>query len=158
MDFRIRPAIPGDVPAIFALVCELARYERLEHEVTVSEALIHEALFGATPHAFAYMCDVADEPVAVALCYYTFSTFLGRHGIYVEDVYVRPEFRKRGIGTALFRRVAQQAVAEGCGRVEWTVLDWNESALRFYAALGAQAMSQWRLQRLSGAALRELAA
>jgi GNAT superfamily N-acetyltransferase len=157
-DFSIRAAEPADVPAILALVIELARHERLEHEVTATKALIHQALFGAPPRAFAHLCDHAGEPVGLALCYYTFSTFLGRHGIYVEDVFVQPEHRKRGIGRALFRRVAQQALAEGCGRIEWSVLDWNETALRFYAGLGAQAMSESQLQRLSGAALDGLAA
>ena len=157
-NFHIRAAVPADVPAILTLVRELARYEHLEHEVVATPELMHRALFKVPPRAFAYLSEIDGAPVGLALCYYTFSTFLGRHGIYVEDVYVKPEHRKRGIGTAFFRHIAQQAVAEGCGRMEWAVLDWNEPALRFYESLGAQAMTQWRLQRLTGNALGNLAA
>jgi GNAT superfamily N-acetyltransferase len=156
--FVIRDAVPSDVPAILDLVKELAAFEHLAHEAKATPALMQAALFGERPHAFALMCDVGGESVGVAICYYTFSTFVGRHGIYIEDVYVRPDFRNRGIGRAFFRHIAQRAVAEKCGRMEWTVLDWNENAIRFYRSLGAVAMDQWRLQRLTENAIAALAA
>jgi GNAT superfamily N-acetyltransferase len=156
--FEIRDAVPSDVPAILELVKELAEFERLAHEAKATPALMQAALFGTRPHAFALMCDVDGAAAGVAICYYTFSTFVGRHGIYIEDVYVRPDFRNRGIGRAFFRRIAQRAVAENCGRMEWTVLDWNAHAIRFYRGLGAVGMDQWRLQRLTENAIAALAA
>ena len=157
-EFHIRDAVPTDVPTVFDLVMELAHFERLGHEVTATSELLHQALFDTPQRAFALICEASERPVGVAVCYYTFSTFVGRPGIYVEDIYVRPEFRGRGIGRAVFRHIAQRAMAEKCGRVEWSVLDWNERALRFYESLGATAMSGWRLQRLAGAAIAKLAA
>jgi GNAT superfamily N-acetyltransferase len=157
-DLQIRAAAPADVPVILDLVKELAAFERLAHEVTATPELMQAALFGAPPRAFALVCEVAGKPVGMAVCYYNFSTFVGRAGIYVEDIYVRPEFRGRGIGRAVFRHIAQRAVAEKCGRMEWSVLDWNEPALRFYENLGATVMSEWRLERLAGAGIARLAA
>lgn len=157
-DFKIRDAAPEDVPAILALVKELADYEKLSHEVTATPELFHAALFGTPQRAFALMCEVAGKPVGTAVCYYNFSTFVGRPGIYIEDIYVRPDFRNRGIGRAVFRHLAARAVAENCGRMEWAVLDWNEPALKFYEKLGATVMSEWRLERLKGAAIAKLAA
>jgi GNAT superfamily N-acetyltransferase len=157
-DFQIRDAVPGDVPVILALVKELAEYEKLTHEVTATPELFHAALFDSPQRAFGLMCDVAGKPVGTAVCYYNFSTFVGRPGIYIEDIYVRPDFRGRGIGRAVFRHLAARAIAEKCGRMEWAVLDWNEPALKFYEKLGATVMSEWRLERLTGAAIAKLAA
>ena len=156
--FEIRDAVPADVPVILSLVKELAEFERLSDEVKATPELFHAALFGASPRAFALVCEVAGKPVGTAVCYYNFSTFVGRAGIYVEDIYIQPEFRGRGIGRAVFRHIAQRAVAEKCGRMEWAVLDWNEPALKFYENIGATVMSEWRLERLAGAAIAKLAA
>jgi GNAT superfamily N-acetyltransferase len=156
--FQIRNARPGDVPVILDLVKELAEFEKLAHEVEATPELFHAALFGSQPRAFALICEVAGKAVGTAVCFYNFSTFVGRAGIYVEDIYVQPDFRGRGIGRAVFRHIAQRAVAEKCGRMEWAVLDWNEPALKFYESIGATVKSEWRLERLTGAAIAQLAA
>ncbi|MDR6952209.1 GNAT superfamily N-acetyltransferase [Ancylobacter sp. 3268] len=157
MSLTLRPARPEDAALIYSFIRELAEYEHLLHEVEASEADIAEALFGAAPKAF---CDIAEwegAPAGVALWFYNFSSFAGRHGIYLEDLFVRPAFRGRGIAKALMRRLARRCVEEGLGRFEWSVLDWNEPALRVYRALGARPKSAWMLHSLSGPALRELA-
>jgi GNAT superfamily N-acetyltransferase len=154
----IRNAVPADVPAILGFVRELAEYERLAHEVVATEELLHGALFGATPRAFAMICEADAKPVGFALCFYNFSTFLGRPGIYLEDLYVQPAYRGRGIGRAVLKKIAERAKAEGCGRVEWSVLNWNTPAIDFYRSLGAAAMNDWHIERLTGAALDSLAA
>jgi diamine N-acetyltransferase len=157
----IRAAVPGDGATIHALVRALAEYERLAHEVHANPADFEAALFGAAPRVF---CDIAEwsapngdrEAVGLALWFYSFSTFRGRHGIYLEDVFVRPAFRGRGIGKALLTRLAQRCVAERLGRLEWSVLDWNRSAIDFYRTLGAQPMDEWTVYRLTGEALASL--
>jgi GNAT superfamily N-acetyltransferase len=153
----IRPAAPADLPLIAALVRELAEYERLSDQVVATEADFSEALFGAAPKAHGLIIEQSEKPVGFAVYFYNFSTFLGRAGIYVEDIYVRPEFRRGGHGLAVFKYLARRAVEENCGRMEWAVLDWNEPALRFYGALGAVPMSEWTVQRLSGDNLRAFA-
>jgi GNAT superfamily N-acetyltransferase len=154
----IRAARPADVPAMIGLIGDLAEYERARHEVQITETGLRDALFGAAPAVFALVAEADDEVVGLALWFVTFSTWLGRHGIYLEDLYVRPERRGHGIGRALLATLAAIAVERGCGRVEWAVLDWNEPALAFYRALGAVALDEWTTHRLTGDALRALAA
>jgi GNAT superfamily N-acetyltransferase len=153
----IRPATPEDVPAILALVHELAEYERSRHEVRADDQALRAALFGPAPKVYAHVAEADGEVVGFALWFYNFSTWLGRHGIYLEDLYVRPAMRGRGLGKALLAELARIAVAEGCGRVEWWVLDWNAPAQDFYRALGATPMDEWTVWRLSGDSLRDLA-
>jgi diamine N-acetyltransferase len=158
MSLALRSAAPRDAGLVLALVRELAEYERLAHEVDADEAMVAAALFGENPRAF---CDIAawdGEAAGFALWFYSFSTFRGRHGIYLEDLFVRPAHRGRGIGRALFANLARRCAAEGLPRLEWSVLDWNEPALGFYRRLGAEALDGWTVHRLSGAALQALAA
>lgn len=158
--FDIRPAQPQDVPALLELIRGLAEYEHLTHLFQCTEERLHEALFGATPSAEALLACCRDGAAAAgfALFFHNYSTFLGRRGLYLEDIYVRPEFRGRGCGRALLVRLARLAQARGCGRFEWTVLDWNVSAQRFYEGLGAQVLPDWRIVRVTGDALDRLAA
>lgn len=156
-DVRIEPASEGDVPLILGLIKALAEYERLAHEVVATEADIRESLFGAQPHAEAVIARVGSEAVGFAVWFYTYSTFLARPGLYLEDVFVLPAWRGRGIGRALLGHLARLAVARGCGRMEWSVLDWNEPAIGFYRRIGAQPMDEWTVYRLTGDALRRLA-
>ena len=154
----LRPAVPGDAGAILRLIRALAEYERLLAEVVADEAGIAAALFGPEACAEALLAEQGGAVVGFALWFYSFSTFTGRRGIHIEDVFVEPAERRRGIGLALFRAVAARAVREGCARLEWTVLDWNRPAVEFYRRLGAEAMDGWTVQRLSGPALHALAA
>lgn len=152
----IRPASSSDASLIFALIGEIAAYERLSDEVDASEEGVAAALFGAHPRVF---CDIAEwdgRPAGFALWCYNFSTFRGRHGIYLEDLFVRPAFRRNGIATALFRCLARRCQDENLARLEWAVLNWNEPALRFYASLGATAMDGWTTERVTGEALAQL--
>ncbi len=153
----IRPATPADLPLIAALVRELAEYERLAHAAIATERDFEAALFGPQPKAYGLIVEHEGQPAGFAIYFYNFSTFLGRPGIYVEDVFIRPEFRRNGYGLAVFQYLARKAVDENCGRMEWSVLDWNEPAIRFYAGLGAVAMDGWTTQRLAGDALAALA-
>jgi GNAT superfamily N-acetyltransferase len=153
----IRPAQPADRDLVFALVGELADYEKLRHEVDATAADVGRALFAPHPRVF---CDIAawdGEGAGFALWFYNFSTFRGRHGIYLEDLFVRPRFRGRGLGKALLAHLAKRAIAEGCARVEWSVLDWNEPSIKFYESLGATAKDEWTNFRLTDEALRRLA-
>jgi GNAT superfamily N-acetyltransferase len=153
----IRPAASDDVPKIFALVRELARYERLEEQVTGTAGDLHEHLFGQRRYAEALVADDAGSVAGFALFFHNYSTFLARPGIYLEDLFVRPEYRRRGHGRALLRAIARIALDRGCGRFEWTVLDWNDSAVAFYRSLGAAPMPDWRICRLAGNGLVQLA-
>lgn len=155
---RFAPAAPDDVPHILAFIRELADYENLGQEVTATEADLHAALFCAAPAAHAVIASVGGKPVGFALFFFSFSTFLAKRGLYLEDLYVRPAWRRRGIGRALLAHLARIAVERGCGRMEWAVLDWNELALGVYRAIGARPMSEWTVQRLTGSALTALAA
>jgi GNAT superfamily N-acetyltransferase len=153
----IAPATPNDVPLILQLIKELAEYEKLSHEVVATEALLHRALFGDGPRVQAVIASSAGQAAGFALFFHNFSTFLARPGIYLEDLFVRPAFRGAGIGKALLVHLARLACETGCGRLEWAVLDWNKPAIDFYASLGAKPVRQWVLNRLTGAALRDLA-
>ncbi|HVC62448.1 MAG TPA: GNAT family N-acetyltransferase [Acetobacteraceae bacterium] len=153
----LRNAAPADVPDVLRLVRGLAEYEKLLHEVVITEADLHAALFGPQPRAYAVLAHAADSAVGLALWYYTFSTFRGRPDIFLEDLFVEPAHRGRGIGLALLRHLAQRAVAEHCRRVEWRVLNWNAPAIAFYESLGAAKMQDWQVRRLGGEALTALA-
>jgi len=157
MSLTIRKAEERDTALIFSFVRELAEYERLAHDVDATEAGVARALFAPNPRVFADIAEWEGEPAGFALWFYNFSTFRGRHGIYLEDLFVRPEFRSKGIGTALLRHLARRCVAEGLPRLEWWVLDWNEPALAFYRSIGAVPMDEWTVQRVTGAALTKLA-
>ena len=155
--FHVRPAGLADAPLILALIRELAEFERLLHEVVADESRLGEQLFGEHPAAEVLLAfDDGGEPMGFALFFRNFSTFLARPGIYLEDLYVRPAFRGRGLGRALLQRIARLAVERGCGRFEWAVLDWNENAIGFYKKLGAQVLEDWRICRVTGEALRTL--
>jgi GNAT superfamily N-acetyltransferase len=155
---RIEPARPGDVAEIVALVRELAEYERLLDQVRLVPADLQRDLFGPRPYAEAVMARVGTEAVGFALWFHNYSTFEGRPGLYLEDLFVRPSRRGCGHGAALLRYLARIAVERGCARFEWAVLDWNEPAIAFYRRLGAVAMDEWTINRVSGDALRALAA
>ena len=146
-----------DVPLILTLIKELAEYERLSHEVVATEDSLREWLFGDRPVAEVLICEHAGEPAGFALFFHTFSTFLGKPGIYLEDLYVRPELRRAGVGRALLVHLARLARERGCGRMEWSVLDWNEPAIGFYRGIGASPVSGWTVYRVTGEALEELA-
>lgn len=135
----------------------LAEYERLAHEMKATPAAYEAALFGTPARAHAMLAEIDGRPVGLALWFYNFSTFTGRHGLYLEDLFVEPEHRNLGIGRAFFRALAAEALAQGCPRMEWSVLDWNEPAIRFYRGIGAVGMDDWTVQRLTGDALQGLA-
>ncbi len=154
---RFRDAAPGDEALVAHFVRALAEFERLAHEALGTDDDFRRALFGTPPRAYAFIIEDAGEPIGLALWFYNFSTFVGRHGMYVEDVFVVPEKRGKGIGRAVFLELARRAVAEGCVRMEWSVLDWNEPAVAFYRSLGAKAMDEWTVQRLEDEALLAVA-
>jgi GNAT superfamily N-acetyltransferase len=157
VNVRIAPAVVQDVPAILMLVTELAEYERLTDEVEATEASLRDLLFGPTPHAEAIIARVGDEAVGFALWFHNYSTFLARPGLYLEDLFVRMEWRGRGVGRALLRHLARIAIERGCARMEWSVLDWNAQAIGFYRSIGARGMDEWTVNRLTGDALHRLA-
>lgn len=153
---RIERGSEPDIPVILELIGGLAEYEKLAGEVVATADDLREALFGEHPAAEVLLAYSGAEAVGFAVFFQNFSTFLGRPGLYLEDLFVRPEYRGRGYGRELLARVARIAVERGCGRLEWSVLDWNEPAIRFYKSLGARAMDDWTVYRLSGEALRNL--
>lgn len=156
-DLRIAPAIESDVPVILELIRALAEYERLSHCVTATEAQLRATLFGSKPAAEVLLARWGEECAGFAVFFPTYSTFLARPGLYLEDLYVKPHLRGRGVGLALLKRLAAIAVERGCGRLEWSVLNWNEPAIGFYRKLGAIPMNEWTTYRLTGEALRALA-
>lgn len=156
MSVTIRSATPADVPLVLRLIRELAAYEKLTHEVVATEADLRATLFGEAPRAEVVLASSGGEDVGFALFFHNYSTFLGRPGIYLEDLFVRPEARGKGVGRALLAHLAAEAVARGCGRLEWAVLDWNADAIGFYRRLGARAMDDWTVYRLTGDPLHRL--
>lgn len=153
---QIRNAVPSDVPIILGLIRELAEFEKLSHEVSATEAELHAHLFGPRPYAEVLIASLDGQPVGFALFFHNYSTFLSKPGIYLEDLYVREAWRTHGVGTALLEAVRQLAVARGCGRFEWSVLNWNQRAIDFYEKMGAKPMSEWTIYRLTGKALSRL--
>ncbi len=157
MTVAIRPAVPADAALIFRFIRDLAEYEKLLHEVRATEQDMAGILFGPFPRAFCDIAELDGNPVGFALWFYSVSTFEGRHGLYLEDLFVKPEARGVGAGKALLRRLAQRCRDEGLTRLEWAVLDWNAPSIAFYDRLGATAKTEWITRRLSGAALEALA-
>jgi len=153
----IRPATVSDLPLVLAFIRELAVYERLEHQVVASEAELGTALFGPRPFAEVVFACLDGTPVGFALFFHNFSTFLGKPGVYLEDLFVRPEARGVGVGKRLLAWLARTTIERGCARLEWAVLDWNKPSIGFYASLGAVAQDEWTTFRLSGTALQRLA-
>ena len=156
-DFTLRNALATDIPDVLRLVRGLAEYEKLLHHVVMTEADLRTALFGPQPRAYAVLADAGGAAVGLALWYYTFSTFRGRSDIFLEDLFVEPEHRGKGIGLALLRHLAQRAIAENCRRIEWRVLNWNAPSIAFYESLGARTMQDWHVRQLGGDALAALA-
>jgi GNAT superfamily N-acetyltransferase len=153
---HIVPATKADVPVILALIKELAEYERLSHEVVATEEILEETLFGERHYAEVILARLGNKPVGYALFFHSFSTFLGRPGIYLEDIYVKPEHRGSGIGTTLLSHLARLGAERKCGRMEWAVLNWNEPSIGFYKSLGARPMDEWTVFRLTGDHLSRL--
>lgn len=158
MAISIRPAAPADLPLIAQFIRDLAVYEKLAHEVRFDEATLGEKLFGPRPYAEVVIGELEGEPQGFALFFHNFSTFEGRPGLYLEDLFVRPEARGSGLGKALLAHLAQLCVTRDCARLEWSVLDWNTPAIGFYQNLGAKLMDEWTVMRVDGDALTELAA
>lgn len=156
-DVRIEPATVRDVPVLLRMIKALAEYERMSDQVVATEEGLRKSLFGERPVVEAAIASVGAEAVGFALWFQNYSTFLGRPGIYLEDLFVVPAWRGRGIGRALLTHLARVAVSRGCRRLEWSVLDWNEPTIAFYRSLGAQPMDQWTVYRLTGDALSRLA-
>ena len=154
---RIERATERDVPLILQFIRGLAEYERLSHEVAATEQGLRETLFGSRPAAEVVLCYLGEEPAGFALFFHNYSTFVGKPGLYLEDLFVLPKFRGRGCGKALLAHLAKLALERNCGRFEWTVLDWNEPAIGFYRKLGAKLLEDWRVCRMTGEALKQLA-
>ena len=157
MTLTIRRAQPADAALVFALVCELADYENLQHEVDATPEEIAKALFSPQPRLHCDLAEWDDEPAGFAVWFLNFSTFRGRHGLYLEDLFVRPEFRGRGIGKALMRQLARTCVDNDYARFEWAVLDWNAPSIAFYESMGAEIKGEWKICRMSGASLARFA-
>ena len=155
--FVLRPALSADVPIVLHCIRGLAEYEHLEHACVATEALLHESLFGADPSAEVTLAFLGEAPAGFALWFPNYSTFLARPGLYLEDLFVLPAYRGRGVGRQLLASLAKTAVARGYGRVEWSVLDWNVDAIRFYESLGALPKSEWTTYQVAGDALARLA-
>jgi GNAT superfamily N-acetyltransferase len=158
MPLTIRPATPDDAELILGFITELAIYEKAEHEVKTDAAGIRDSLFADGSTAHGLICEHDGQPIGYAVYFFNYSTWLGRHGLYLEDLYVSPEARGLGAGKALLRHLAQLAVARDCGRFEWSVLDWNTPAIDFYESFGARPQSEWTTYRLTGQALLDFAA
>lgn len=154
---NLRSGGEADIPLILSFIRELAEYEKLLHEVMATEESLRESLFGERRAAEVVLGEWEGRPAAIAIFFHNFSTFLGRPGIYLEDIYVKPEMRGKGIGGVMLAYLAKLAVERGCGRVEWSVLDWNKPAIKFYRSIGATAMDEWTVHRLAGDALKRLA-
>lgn len=154
----VRPAVPEDSALILRFIRDLAEYEKLLDEAVATQDDVTVALFGENPKAFCDIAEIDGRPVGFALWFYNFSTFVGRHGIYLEDLFVRPEARGSGAGKALLANLARRCIDENLGRLEWAVLDWNAPSIAFYDGLGAATMDEWTVRRMTGEPLRKLAA
>jgi hypothetical protein len=157
MAATINAITPSEIPALLELIRELARFERLEHEMEATTESLHESLFGQHPAAGALLAHESGEVAGYAIYFFTFSSFLGRRGLWLEDVYVRPQFRHRGLGRRLIEAVARIGAERNCGRFEWTVLNWNQAALDVYQKMGARVMNEWVLLRLNAEGMEKLA-
>jgi GNAT superfamily N-acetyltransferase len=155
--YRVRAAVPSDVPTLLAMTCELAEYERAGHEVVATVESFGDALFGPAPRAFALVAEAGADVAGMAIYFVSFSTWTGRHGLYLEDLFVRLPFRRLGIGRALLAELAARAVERGYSRLEWAVLDWNEPAVAFYRSIGARPVDGWTTFRLAGDGLAAVA-
>lgn len=155
--FSVRAAVPGDVPVLLSFIKKLADYEKLADQVVATEELLHAALFGARRTAEVALGLLGERPVGFVLFFHNYSTFLGRSGLYIEDLFIDEAYRRKGYGTALLAHVARLAVERECGRLEWSVLDWNQPAIDFYKRLGALPMSDWTVFRIAGQNLAKLA-
>ena len=156
-EIQIREATPGDAALILTFITGLAIYEKAEHEVLATESDICDSLFGKDATAHGLICSKGDEPIGYGIYFYNYSTWLGKPGLYLEDLYILPEHRGSGAGKILLKHLAQIAVSKECGRFEWSVLDWNEPAIRFYKSLGAEPQDEWIIYRLTGESLLKLA-
>lgn len=154
---QIRPATPADIPRIFEMIVELAVYEKEPDAVKTTPEQLERALFADDAKAFALICEVDAAVAGYAICFYNFSTWLGQYGIFLEDLYITPDYRGCGAGKAMLQHLAQKAVAENCGRFEWNVLDWNQPAIDFYESFGAKPQNEWVGYRLTGDALKRFA-
>ncbi|PZP55770.1 MAG: GNAT family N-acetyltransferase [Micavibrio aeruginosavorus] len=152
-----REAEPNDIPIILQFILDLAEYEKLSHEVKATEQDLLEGLFCENPKAFCVLAEKDKKPVGFALCFYNYSTFQGKPGIYLEDLFVNPDYRGLGIGKGFFKYLAEKAVTEDCGRIQWWVLNWNEPSINFYKSLGAVAQDEWTVYRLEGQSIKNLA-
>lgn len=157
VSITIRDAMREDAPLILSFIQELADYEKLLHEVVATEDNIRDSIFGASPKAFAIIGEIGGVPTGFALCFYNYSTFQGQPGIFIEDIYVRPEYRGQGIGKMFFRHIAKRAIDEKCGRIQWSVLKWNEPSIEFYKSMKARSMDEWTMFRLEGSSIEDLA-
>ena len=155
-DLVIKQAVVEDIPLILSFIKKIAEYEKLSHEVIATEEILKESLFGGKPSAEVVFGYLENKPVAYAIYFYNFSTFIGKKGLYLEDLFVMPELRGKGVGKKMLLYLVQKASEENCGRMEWAVLDWNESAINFYKSLGAKAMAEWTTFRMDEAAIRKL--
>lgn len=156
-DLKIKPAGEADVPLILSMIRGIAEYEKLLHEVVATEDVLRNSLFGKHKYAEVIIAYYKNEPAAFALFFHNFSTFIGRPGIYLEDLFVKPELRGKGIGEILLTYLGKLAIERNCGRIEWSVLDWNEPAIKFYEKLGARAMDEWTVFRVNGESMQKLA-
>ncbi|GAB7529863.1 GNAT family N-acetyltransferase [Pseudomonas sp. 3A(2025)] len=157
MNLHIRPARPDDAAQILTFITELADYEKARHEVIASLVDIERTLFGPQTSAKALICTCNDQPIGFAVYFFSYSTWLGRNGLYLEDLYITPEHRGTGAGKQMLKHLAREACAAQCGRFEWSVLDWNEPAIRFYESIGAQPQNEWVRYRMEGDALKAFA-
>ena len=157
-DFTIRQANVDDAPVVLSLIKGLAEYEKLSHEVVATEQILRDSLFGSRPVAEVILGDFEGEPVSFALFFHNYSTFLGRPGIYLEDLFVKPDMRRKGFGRIMLAYVANLAKQRQCGRIEWSVLDWNAPAWKFYKSIGASPMDEWTVHRVTGDGISRLAA
>ncbi|MDF1756031.1 MAG: GNAT family N-acetyltransferase [Verrucomicrobiales bacterium] len=155
--FKIRPAVPGDCDSIHRLLMELAEYEKITHWVESTPASTHQALFGDQPAAGALVAEVEGIIIGTAVFFHNYSTFIGKQGLYLEDIYITPEQRGKGIGKAILKELARLAVKRNCGRMEWTVLDWNQPAIDFYDKIGGEMLDEWRIVRMNREGIEALA-